>query len=335
MTALRDIVELLTNQFIFGEFKQHMESTNTQRNNSSNCFLIIKIVLLPLFLISLSACNLQSNNDAPVTNGWQDTTHAGSTYQVQKGETLYSIAWRYGLDYRKLVSINHIQAPYHLEEGQIIHVAPDNSDDTVTTYESESVETHGLGENQQMVYNTNSYNEAPPVTAPVTDSGNNQKIPTENVNAPAPVAVTTTAQPTTEQTGTPIEADYHSGPVTTWMWPVHGSVLSNYNGSSGINKGIDIAGHMGEPVHATAAGKVVYCGGGLRGYGQLVIIKHNDEYLSAYAHNSKLLVSEGQVVSSGQVIALMGNSEAQRVMLHFEIRRAGKPVDPLTYLSHS
>jgi lipoprotein NlpD len=313
--------------------------TTISKHNSTSRFFYLGLLLLQILLLSLVACNLQSNNDAPVSNGWEDTSHAESTYRVGQDETLYSIAWRYGLDFRQLVAINHFQPPYHIKEGQIIKIIPDNTDVTSSSYESIATTTEDETPPVQMVYNKNTYQPTTmvaPTAIPISEQQQSKQL--NNVDASGfktVTATTSTATLTTEQTGTPLESDYSNRPVNGWLWPVRGKVIDNYTGSTGFNKGIDIAGHLGEPIHATASGKVVYCGNGLRGYGQLIIIKHNDEYLSAYAHNSKLLVHEGQIVNAGQVIALMGNSEAQRVMLHFEIRRAGKPVDPLTYLSNS
>jgi len=119
-----------------------------------------------------------------------------------------------------------------------------------------------------------------------------------------------------------------------WQWPAAGQIISTYSPAAG-KKGVDIAGTLGEPIVAAASGKVAYCGNGLRGYGNLIIIKHNDEFLSAYAHNQTLLVHEGQMVTAGQKIATMGNSESKRVMLHFEIREAGQSVNPLRYVRPS
>ncbi|MGA8034035.1 MAG: peptidoglycan DD-metalloendopeptidase family protein, partial [Casimicrobiaceae bacterium] len=116
-----------------------------------------------------------------------------------------------------------------------------------------------------------------------------------------------------------------------WMWPAKGKVVAQFSDTANL-KGIDIAGTAGEPVYASAAGRVVYAGSGLRGYGKLIIIKHNATYLSAYAHNQNILVKEGQQVARGQKIAEMGSTDASRVMLHFEIRRFGKPMDPEKFL---
>ncbi len=121
-------------------------------------------------------------------------------------------------------------------------------------------------------------------------------------------------------------------PPPTWRWPANGEVVSRFGADSGLGNGIGIAGSLGAPVHAAAPGRVVYAGSGLIGYGQLLIIKHNDTYLSAYGHNSRLVVQQGDNVSSGQMIAEMGNGPAQRPQLHFEIRRNGVPEDPLRHL---
>jgi lipoprotein NlpD len=125
------------------------------------------------------------------------------------------------------------------------------------------------------------------------------------------------------------EPSYHA--VSGWSWPANGTLIAGFNPALG-NKGINLAGKPGTPIRATAAGEVVYCGNGLQAYGQMIIIKHNADYFSAYAHNKKLLVKEGERVKSRQIIAQMGSSGADRTMLHFEIRRSGKPVNPLALL---
>ena len=117
-----------------------------------------------------------------------------------------------------------------------------------------------------------------------------------------------------------------------WAWPANGVLISRFSSNGSLNKGIDIAGELGQPVLAASDGTVVYAGSGLRGYGELVIIKHSDTYVSAYGHNRRLLVQEGQKVKAGQKIAEMGSTGTDRVKLHFEVRRQGKPVDPLQYL---
>ncbi len=144
---------------------------------------------------------------------------------------------------------------------------------------------------------------------------------------PAPAPASTTTPPSSG--ATPVVA----GPaVGGWAWPASGSLIGRFASNGSLNKGIDIAGQLGQPVLAASGGTVVYAGSGLRGYGELVIIKHNETYVSAYGHNRRLLVREGQQVKVGQSIAEMGSTGTDRVKLHFEIRRQGKPVDPLQYL---
>ena len=145
-------------------------------------------------------------------------------------------------------------------------------------------------------------------------------VPARPSPARTPVAVAPAPQPAT---------DYEAAPQT-WSWPVHGQVLARFG--EGLNKGIDIAGPRGTPVQAAASGRVVYAGSGLRGYGKLIIIRHGKTLLSAYAHNARILVSEGQNVTLGQAVGEIGDSDADRVKLHFEIRERGLPVDPMNYL---
>ena len=137
------------------------------------------------------------------------------------------------------------------------------------------------------------------------------------VTKPSPVRATT-------------DTAYAGGPVKSWRWPAEGRVSRGFSGS--VHKGIDIAGTRGEAVVATAAGKVVYAGTGIVGFGELLIVKHNEQYLSAYGHNDRLLVAEGDTVSAGQKIAEKGSSGTDTVKLHFEIRKDGKPIDPIRLL---
>jgi lipoprotein NlpD len=151
--------------------------------------------------------------------------------------------------------------------------------------------------------------------------------PTVAMVAPPPAATLAEPKPVPK----PASAPPDDGDKLDWGWPAKGKVVMQFSESTSL-KGIDIAGSAGQPVTASASGKVVYAGSGLRGYGKLIIIKHNDAYLSAYAHNRDILVKEGQQVVKGQKIAEMGNTDSDQVKLHFEIRRQGKPVDPLRYL---
>ena len=169
----------------------------------------------------------------------------------------------------------------------------------------------------------------PPATPPAPSAAT-PAAPSNNVQAAAsPPAAAVTPRPAPRSTPSPATAG--DPDQLDWAWPAKGKVVAGFSETANL-KGIDIAGSAGEPVRASAAGRVVYAGSGLRGYGKLIIIKHNATYLSAYAHNREILVKEGQQVTRGQKIAEMGNSDADQVKLHFEIRRLGKPMDPAKYL---
>tara|TARA_R110001606_G_scaffold13274_5_gene57904 strand:+ start:8405 stop:9118 length:714 start_codon:yes stop_codon:yes gene_type:complete len=217
---------------------------------------------------------------APVRSG---------SHQVQRGETLYSIAWRYGWDYRALARANHIPAPYTIYPGQTIVFAGGPSKPATPTTPA-------------------------PAASPSRPSASGAT--STPVQAPAPPKPSSPAQ---------------AGPVN-WQWPANGKLVERFSSSSGGRRGVAIAGHHGEPVLAAAAGRVVYKGSGLTGYGNLLIIKHNERWLSAYAHNDEMLVKEGQSVKAGERIATMGASGTFRTQLHFEIRKDGQPIDPLTVL---
>ena len=193
---------------------------------------------------------------------------------MRSGDTLYSIAFAAGHDYRTIAGWNGIRAPYTIKPGDVIRLRPPKGS-------------------------------TPP---PKTGGSKTRAYPLPDAGPPAP-----------------------NDPVKRWIWPVQGKVINSYSPSRG-NKGLNIAGKAGAPVRAAAGGKIVYAGNGLKGYGNLLIIKHNNEYLSAYAHNRRLLVREGSLVKQGQKIGEMGNSGTRRVMLHFEIRRNGNPVNPIRYL---
>jgi lipoprotein NlpD len=202
---------------------------------------------------------------------------------VQRGDTLYGIASRNGIDMRDLASWNSIPAPYTIYPGQTIKLYP------------------GAGSTP-----TSS------ATRPTTTT------PTRPASAPKPA------------TPAPTPVPVNSG--ISWRWPADGHVIGRFAANDATKQGVDIAGSSGQSVRAAADGVVVYSGAGLVGYGELIIVKHNESWLSAYGHNRKRLVNEGQNVKAGQQIAEMGSSGASREMLHFEIRYNGKPVDPQQYL---
>lgn len=214
---------------------------------------------------------------------------APAWHVVSKGDTLYSIAWRYNLDSRDLVQWNGIKRPDHILVGQRLRLTPPGGMET----------------------------SLPPLPAFAESLAHESR--------PAPRKSSTAHRE--EINGAAFAKD-----AITWNWPVHGPLLHAFSGDGPGKKGIEIGGRRGQLVRAAAPGRVVYSGDGLIGYGQLVILKHNDTFLSAYAYNDKLLVKEGDQVGPGQPIAEMGSIGTRRAMLHFEIRRRGKPVDPMLYL---
>ncbi len=223
-------------------------------------------------------------------------------YVVRPGDTLFSIAFRYGWDYKDLAARNGIAAPYTIRPGQSIRFnAPGSGSSKVVTSTSPSSKT----------------------TVTRRPAG---------TPAPAKSAGTVAATPAATPSTAPVQVPAAERSSGGWAWPANGVLIGKFASNGSLNKGIDIAGDLGQPVFAASDGSVVYAGSGLRGYGELVIIKHNETYVSAYGHNRRLLVREGQQVKVGQTIAEMGSTGTDRVKLHFEIRRLGKPVDPLQFL---
>lgn len=251
----------------------------------------VRAALLGTPLLLLAACGGQQAV-APVSSRTATAQTKLGQHTVQNGETLYSIAWQYGFDYKTLAEWNHIKPPYRINQGQRLTLIPPAA---------------------------NAQAKAAPRPAPArkSDTVSGKQAPGEP-SSPA----------------TPSPNDDDSAPAAPanliWMWPAKGDLLATF--ASGTTKGINIAGQEGDPVNATSAGRVVYSGSGLVGLGELVIVKHNATYLSAYAHNKLRLVQEGDKVKAGQTIAQMGRTGTDRVMLHFEVRKDGKPVDPLQYL---
>ena len=217
--------------------------------------------LAVLLLVLLGGCAGQSR--------W-DYTPAQS-HVVRSGETLFTIAFRYGKDHRDLALSNRLGDGSLIYPGQVIRLTP------------------------------------PAGSAPRPAASSRVPVPRPAPRAPA-------------------------DPPPKWEWPTNGKIIAGFDGKPGSGTGIEIRGRAGQPVRAAAAGRVVYSGGGLIGYGQLIIIKHNDTYLSAYGHNASLLVREGEQIRKGQRIATMGEGPGQDPKLHFEIRQHGKPVDPRRYL---
>ena len=238
---------------------------------------------------------VERDDNRPAKQNQRQPASSGQ-YVVQRGDTLYSIAFRFGWDWKTLAARNGIPAPYLIRSGQIIR-----------------------------------FGGSPAVAQARGHVPVARQTPVVSATAPVPVRPVQSQAPVKPAPAvTPIISTPRS--AAGWGWPSRGAVIGRFSSNGSLNKGIDIAGELGEPVLAASDGSVVYAGSGLRGYGELVIIKHSDTYVSAYGHNRRLLVREGQQVKVGQSIAEMGSTGTDRVKLHFEIRRQGKPVDPLQYL---
>ena len=260
--------------------------------------------------------------------------YKGNTYTVRKGDTMFLIAYISGLDVKELAALNNMKEPYNLSVGQTLKVsngrsqsvaqpavAPQPQAPVQQPVSSEPTVTYTPGANGTQ------YGSDGTITGPVkATAGGLPPVNTAPVNQPVQIQ----NQPVVSQ---PIPQD--NAPVAStiaWRWPTSGNVVQGFSSSDGGNKGIDIGGSRGQAVNAAADGRVVYAGNALRGYGNLIIIKHNDDFLSAYAHNDSILVKDQQEVKAGQQIAKMGNTGTNDVKLHFEIRYKGKSVDPTRYL---
>lgn len=253
-----------------------------------------------MLLALLAGCSSLSR--APVDDGSRSASpypplpkDCTQTWTVKKGDTLIGIALDAGADYREIAAMNQLANPNIIQLDRTLCVRR-------------------------------------------SAQKNKKAAPTNNMMAKTDPSVKDTKAETKTAPVKPVEVMPSTSSATNaaladgmkFAWPAKGKVVAGFNEAS--NKGINIAGKMGEPVDAAAEGKVVYAGSGLRGYGNLVIVKHENNYLTAYAHNSKILVKEGETVKRGQRIAEMGDSDADSVMLHFEVRRQGKPVDPLKFM---
>jgi len=276
-------------------------------------YVFIYVVLA----ITLFSCSSR-NTPAPVSNipsssvlGERNRDSIKtSQYLVKKGETLYSIAWRANSDVRKIARLNKISSPYRIYPGQKLFLV-----------EAKIKKTAQVSKNK--VSHKNSTKSS---TANKKNSTKNTLASTKKQAYGENVSTRKSYQNST------LASEKFSQKISRWQWPVKGKVVEYFSNSAQGNKGIDITGRRGTKIKASTTGKVVYAGNALRGYGKLIIIKHNDDYLSAYAHNDRILVKEQQIINIGDVIATMGDTDANKVMLHFEIRFRGKSVNPLKYL---
>jgi len=273
--------------------------------------------------------------EEPIIKPYREGDWRPEFHVVKKGDTLYSIALDYGQDYRELAAWNNLEDPALIRVDQRLRLFPPDSVGELALPQAVPLPA-----------------EIPPVpvAVPIKTEPKARKLPYSEqalaqlkaatpkpASAPAtapspPPTAAPPAKPAVGAPASPLPREAGSADVRlVWEWPTQGKLL--YGFGEGTNqKGVGIEGRSGQAVLASAPGRVVYSGSGLRGYGKLIIIKHNTSYLSVYAHNSQILVKEGQSVAKGQKIAEMGNSDSARVALHFEIRRLGTPIDPLQYL---
>lgn len=280
------------------------------------------------------------NTNAPDYSQIQKGSYKGNTYKVNKGDTMFLIAYLTGMDVKDLASMNNMKEPYSLSVGQTLKISNCSTKTVTTTVPvkttaptaptapAEPEVTYTPGANGTQIGSDGT------VIGPIKSGvGNGEPSkPVFTNNTPSTPATTTTQVETTNNT--PVNANVVA-PVASniaWQWPTQGNVIQGFSNTDGGNKGVDISGSRGQAVKAAANGRVVYAGNALRGYGNLIIIKHNDDFLSAYAHNDKILVSDQQEVKAGQEIAKMGSTGTNAVKLHFEIRYKGKSVDPVRYL---
>jgi len=277
--------------------------------------MTFRLLQCVFILLLLSAC-AGRNAPAPVgdvkpgvTSSKTVRTIVDDVYIVKPGETLYSIAWRADMDVAFLAKINLIDPPFKIFVGQSLYLDEKQAKSAIARRSkiADRVVKNSAGATSGVRVKKDI---APSKKQEYGDSKGKEKLTKIQVSPPK----------------------NFSKKVANWKWPVKGKIVKYFSTKPDGSKGIDIAGKRGDPVKSTAAGKVVYAGSALSGYGKLIIIKHNDDYLSAYAHNDKILVKEQQTIKAGQLIAKMGDTDAERVMLHFEIRFRGKTVNPLKYL---
>lgn len=309
------------------------------------------IRVISLIIPSLLLAGCFSQQPAPAVDrsfGAQSRAQAAAQptgpgyYTVKRGDTLYRIAQESGQDYKDIAAWNNLVNISAIKEGQVLRVAPPGAIENGGAVVTKPIATGPVVESRSLDQPATSSQ-----PAPVVSSGNLKREPKggkepysdeayARLNKPAeatvapPVVPAPALVPEVKPEVAPAPAAVVGPDDVPWIWPVSSKLTTPF--SEAGNKGFNFAGKAGDPVVAAGDGKVVYAGAGLRGYGELVIVKHNATYLSAYAHNRKILVKEGQQVTRGQKIAEMGNTDSDSVKLHFEIRKQGKPVDPAQYL---
>lgn len=248
-------------------------------------------------------------------------------YIVKQGDTLFRIALDHGQAYRDLAAWNSLDDPNRIEIGQELRVTPADGDEGQSVAVAKPVGVGKAVEQRPLDGNSEAVK-----THPRAGREPYSEEALARLGRPADGGLPRMELPheIKPEVSKGASSLVRGDDEVQWAWPATGKIAGQF--TEGASKGLDILGKKGDPVHAASDGKVVYSGSGLRGYGQLLIVKHNNTFLTAYAHNSKILVKEGQSVARGQKIAEMGDTEADQVKLHFEVRRQGKPVDPLKHL---
>ncbi|MBI3283687.1 MAG: peptidoglycan DD-metalloendopeptidase family protein [Burkholderiales bacterium] len=305
---------------------------------------VLPFIVASALIGMISACSTAPNNAPVVERGLENVTVESKqgavvlkpalkapdgnrgTYVVKRGDTLYRIALDHGQSYSDIVTWNNLKNPNDIKVDQVLRVTPPDialvqGVQTSSVTSASGIEVKPLGAANLAINKSGPrgdkrpYSESTLADLQKTDAG----------AAPVVVAKAEAAIPSKSAETVAVENE-----IVDWMWPVEGKVLATFDDAK--NKGLDISGKLGQDVLAAGTGKVMYAGSGIRGYGNLVIIKHTSNLLSAYAHNKTILVKEGQAINKGQKIAEMGNSDSDIVKLHFEIRQQGKPVDPSRFL---
>ncbi|OOF41711.1 hypothetical protein BKK47_00325 [Rodentibacter mrazii] len=270
------------------------------------------------------------NTNAPDYSQIQKGSYKGETYKVNKGDTMFLIAYLAGMDVKELAAMNNMSEPYSLSVGQTLKIGKCVTKTVTTTVPVNAASVPAKPVEPAVTYrpgaNGTQIGSDGTIIGPVKSGAGVPSATPTSTNVPSTPVATGNTAPVNANVVAPIASN------VAWTWPASGNIIQGFSNSDGGNKGIDISGSRGQSVKAAAAGRVVYAGNALRGYGNLIIIKHNDDFLSAYAHNDRILVSDQQEIKAGQEIAKMGSTGTNGVKLHFEIRYKGKSVDPIRYL---
>ncbi|WP_299793642.1 peptidoglycan DD-metalloendopeptidase family protein [uncultured Shewanella sp.] len=289
------------------------------------CFCFLSVII--------AGCSFQSDRPAPVASvnipvktAYNKGSLKSDSYRVKKGDTLYSIAWASNNDFIKLANKNNLKKPYTIYPGQKLNL-------NLTRSVTNSQQSKSTSKTSPKVVSKVGKSLNKQVDKKGVVAGEVKAAPSKKSLDPAhnsEYSVTSNQQSVNQVVHR--QTDILPKKVSRWQWPRKGKLIGTFSAKEQGNKGIKIAGNRGDIIKSAADGRVVYAGSALRGYGNLVIIKHSDDYLSAYAHADKILVKEKQFVAVGQTLAKMGSTGTDRVMLHFEIRYHGKSVNPLKYL---